>query len=83
MTGSIKKQQAKIKRQMRDDILGTQSVANQLTGKERVGTAKLNKTETKKPEPAKVDTRKLEKFIDFMEDSYRSGTSKVEIKRKI
>ena len=68
---------------MRDDILGTQSVANQLTGKEPIGSKKLQKTETKKPEPAKVDTRKLEKFLDFMEDSYKSGTSKVEIKRKI
>lgn len=80
---SIQKQQAKIKKQMRDDILGTQSVANQLTGKERIGTAKLNKTETKKAEPTKVDIRKLEKFIDFMEESYESGTSKVEIKRKV
>lgn len=82
MTGSIRKNQEKIKKQMRDDIVGTQSVANQLTGKEPIGSKKLQKVEPKKAEPAKVDTKKLEKFIDFMEDSYRTSTSKVEIKRK-
>lgn len=84
MTGSIRKQQEKIKQQMRDDIQGTQSVANQLTGKEPIGTKKLQKTDAKTKTPApKVDIKKLEKFIDFMEDSYKGTLTKVDIKRKI
>lgn len=83
MTGSIKKQQQKIKQQMRADIEGTQSIADQLTGKQPIGSKKLQKVEAKPTAPAKVDTKKLEKFIDFMEDAYKGGTSKVEIQRKI
>lgn len=82
--GSIQRQQLKIKQQMREDIMGTQNVADQLTGKQPIGSKKLQKTDAKKTQPvAKVDTKKLEKFLDFMEDSYKGGTSKVEIKRKI
>lgn len=84
--GSIRKQQEKIKEQMRADIVGTQSVADQLTGKQAIGSKKLQakNTEAKKPAtPEKVDTKKLEKFFDLMEDSYKTSTNKVEITRKI
>ena len=83
--GSIRKQQQKIKDQMRDDIQGTQSLANQLTGKEEVGTKKLRegKKSAETAKPATVDTKKLGKFLDFMEGEYRGGLSKIEIKRKI
>lgn len=87
MTGSIRKQQEKIKNQMRDDIKGTQSVANQLTGKEEIGTKKLRdskKTDAKTTQPtATVDKRKLEKFLNFMESNYKESLLKVELKRKV
>jgi len=85
MTGSIQKQQAKIKKQMRDDIAGTQSLADQLTGKQPVGTNKLQqKADGKtKSQPEKVDTKKLRRFTDLMEDKYKLSLLNVEIKRDI
>ncbi|AFZ22370.1 hypothetical protein [Allocoleopsis franciscana] len=85
-SGSIRAQQNKIKQQMRADIEGTQSIADQLTGKQPIGSKRLqtaNTTKKKPTTPEKVDTKKLEKFIDFMEESYKTTTNKVEITRKI
>lgn len=87
MTGSIRQQQLKIKQQMRADIEQTQSLANQLTGKEDIGTAKLRnakKLDAKTPtKPIAADTKKIEKFLDFMETNYKESLIKVELKRKI
>ena len=85
MTGSIKKQQAKIKKQMRDDIASTQSLADQLAGKQPIGSKKLQqKADTKtKAQPEKVDTKKLKKFTDLMEEKYKASLINVEIKRDI
>lgn len=87
MTGSIQKQQQKIKKQMRDDILGTQSLANQLSGSETIGTAKLNKTDKTKAKTTQptqvVDGKKLDKFLDFMQKNYKDSLVNVELKRRI
>jgi hypothetical protein len=85
--GSIRKQKEKIKEQMRADIIGTQSVADQLTGKQAIGGKKLQakntSTDKKKAIPEKIDAKKLEKFFDLMENYYKSSNNKVEITRKI
>ena len=73
------KDQARIKRLMKQDIDGVISTADLLAGKTNYPT-KINK---KVKDPfAKDDPKHLPKFLKFMEASYRKGLFKVELKRK-
>lgn len=83
MAGSIQKQQDKIKEQMRADIKGTQSVADQLTGRSSIGTKKLQDVKKTKTKVAQPDDKNLKKFIDFMEGKYKTSLIDVEIKKEI
>lgn len=68
---------------MRADIKGTQSVADQLTGKQPIGSKKLQQTKSDKAKTAKPEDKNLRKFTDLMEERYKNSSIEVEIKREI
>lgn len=74
------KDQARIKRLMKQDLEATTNTADLLAGKKTLPT-KLNK---KSGSPSIDAPSNLPKFLNFMERSYNSGSLiKVELKKKV
>ena len=73
-------QLAKIKKGMKTELEGLSNTADLLAGTKPLPKGLSSKTQATTQQ---VDVKQLNKFLDFMEDRYKSKLIKVELKRTL